>query len=127
LVLNGDVLRLGRVNAKLVGKRKNPLPLVLLVGCSTLAGGKSSFQPAFRFKVAGVPAVVGTQSPVIGRFAASCARTLVDAVRKQSARKAVPLGELLRRLRCRLVADGLTTAFALVALGDADRLIGKEA
>jgi hypothetical protein len=127
LVLNNDRRPLGRVNRELVGDPdKGALPLILLLGCSTQGGGKSSFQPAFRFKVAGVPAVVGTQSPVIGRFAAKCAWELVEALRAQAEERAVPLGEVLRLLRGRMVAKGLTTAMSLVAIGDADRLIGKE-
>ncbi len=127
LYLNGEPRSLGQVDATLVGPGST-LPVVVLLGCKTLGPSATSFQPAFRFKIKAVPAVVATQAPVIGRFAADCAHELVLLLREQSdVAPATPMGEVLRRARGRLLSRGLTTALAIVALGDADQLIGKEA
>lgn len=123
LVLDDESLGLGQVDQSLVGSAS---PIVVLLGCRTQAGGGSSFQPAFRFKIANVPVVVATQSLVIGQFAARCAQEVVMGLRAQRGRRAIPLGDFLRATRGRLLAKGLTVALSIVALGDADYLVGKE-
>jgi hypothetical protein len=99
-------------------------PIVLLLGCETHLGEISyeSFVTAFR--ASGAAVVVGTIATVLGLDAAPVAAELAQAiVAEYGATPARSLGEVMLRVRRRLVAAGRVMVLALSADGDADWLL----
>lgn len=94
-------------------------PLVALLGCDTTGSAVdySSYIQQFRRKGAGI--VIGTVATVFGGHAAKVAGMLIEgfALKDQPAAR---LGEILRNVKRRAVADGLVMAMCVVAFGDAD-------
>lgn len=99
---------------------------VVFLGCNTAGESASSFTPASTLMVGGVKVVVGSLALVIGRIGGKCATEIVlqlDAQR--SSRKPMAVGEFMRSMRARLLAQSFTMALGVIALGDADFVIGK--
>ncbi|HEY0017253.1 MAG TPA: hypothetical protein VGC13_13165 [Longimicrobium sp.] len=96
-------------------------PVVLLLGCETIAPevGYQGFVPALRR--AGAAVVLCTSSTVLGREVAPAAEQLVGILKEIMADGAeVTFADAVLRLRRDSVADGMPMALGLVAYGDAD-------
>jgi hypothetical protein len=93
-------------------------PVVLLLGCETLAPEVPfrSFTAQFRRKGAAV--VLSTLTPVLGRHAGPVAERLVQDL-GEAAENNRSFGDAMLSLRRRALADGVVMVLCLVAQGDA--------
>jgi hypothetical protein len=100
--------------------RREPGPIVLLLGCRTDAPTDLGYVGlARRFQQLPVSIVLGTLAKVLGRHAAPVAREIVaQLVSVDDAR--ADFGTIMRRVRRRMLARGYLMALCLVALGDAE-------
>ena len=94
-------------------------PVVLLLGCETLAPdvGVGDFTIAFQNKGAAI--VLSTLTPVLGRDVGPIAELLVQKL-KEAAQAHRTFGYALRELRRQTMAKGTLMILCLVAHGDAD-------
>ncbi|MGH8235820.1 MAG: hypothetical protein ACREXP_02215, partial [Steroidobacteraceae bacterium] len=112
--LSSDLLEEEHVLAPPGGTR----PLVLLIGCETGKAGISYENFALRFQWRGAALVVSTIAEVLGRQAAPVAADILEVIHGIAA--PTSFAEVMRSLRCRLLAKGTPMVLALVAQGDAD-------
>lgn len=101
--------------------------IVALLGCQTARAGEVGYE---RFpgllRRAGAEVVIATLTEVLGRHAAPVAARLVEELYSYCAAEPHGFGEVMVRLRRRLLAEGLIMVLALAAFGDADWLITKD-
>jgi hypothetical protein len=123
----GDQLWSADIDAGFVPPDGKP-SVVALLGCETACPGKISCEefPA-ALREAGAPIVIATLTEVLGRHAAPTAVGLIRELYAIPAGEPQGLGEVMVRLRRRLLRDGLLPVLALTAFGDADWLISKGA
>ncbi|MBW3655181.1 MAG: hypothetical protein KY444_03685, partial [Gemmatimonadetes bacterium] len=126
-IAEGDCLLSGHISPAHVAHRATPesppstTPVVLLLGCETIAPEipYQGFVPAFRD--AGAAAVICTNSTVLGREVGPAAEQLVQILEEITrSPEPVALGDALLRLRRECFASGMPMALGLVAYGDAD-------
>jgi hypothetical protein len=107
--------------------RPPPESVILLLGCNTAAAVVEYEDFIAGLRGAGAAVVVGTITYVLGMQAAPLAREFVRQFWSLGADQAVPLGEVVRAVRTRMVRDGNPLALAMTAFGGADwRLAPKE-
>ena len=119
LEISGKSLRSGRIERKHVTGPHEIAPVVMLFGCDT-AGSKddpAGYVP--RFMAKGAAVVFSTLTMLLGRHAAALSERLGSMLRAQD-RKVQPLGEVVAAFRREAVRDGLISALAVTAYGDAD-------
>ena len=99
-------------------------PLMLLLGCNTAnsAVGYQDFVNEMRCEGAAV--VVATLTYVLGPQAAPMAREFVRQIASAGTR--LTIGEIMRRVRARMLAKDNIMALAITAFGDADWRFVKE-
>lgn len=101
-------------------RRAQP-PIVLLLGCETQLSAISHESFVQRFRKHGAAVVVGTIATVLGLDAAPVAAELADAIMAEfGATPPRSLGDVMLRVRRRLVAAGRVMVLSLSADGDAD-------
>jgi hypothetical protein len=105
----------------------DPPVIAALLGCETARAGDIGYErfPAL-LRGAGVQVVIGTLTEVLGRHAAAIGRALVEELYLFCRDEPHGLGEVMLRVRRRLLADGVVTVLTLAAFGDADWLINAE-
>jgi hypothetical protein len=114
-------------------------PIVLLLGCETGAPGVGFAGFVSRCLEYGAAVVVAAGAKIHSAHAVPVARAFVDALHRESAagtgsalgaasmRSAATFGEVMRRVKCDLLAEGLPMVLTLTAHGDADwRLVSEE-
>jgi hypothetical protein len=98
--------------------------IVTLLGCDTAKAGEVGYE---RFpgllRRAGAEVVIATLTEILGRHAAPVAERLVHELYTFCADEPHGVGEIMVRLRRRLLADGLPMVLALAVFGDADWLV----
>jgi hypothetical protein len=100
-------------------QRRDPGPIVLLLGCRTAARIEGGYvQIARRFQKLHTSIVLGTLAEILGRHAAPLARELVGQLVGIDDPQA-DFGSVMRRVRRRMLARGYLMALCLIALGDA--------
>jgi hypothetical protein len=105
-------------------QRARPGPIVLLTGCETAQPEYSFLSFVSKFLDEGAAVVVGTLALIREDVSAEATKQLVQSLREVIAEDTAlehrTVGEVMRRTRCRLLADRNLTGFNLVAYGDAD-------
>jgi hypothetical protein len=119
-------LQADQVDATYVGSDKTG-PIVILLGCSTAAGQITYEEFPARFRMAGAAIVLGTLTKVLGRNAAPVAKQLVETMTELTKQESQTFGDVMLKLRRRMLLGGVATVLAVVAYGDADWLLGEEA
>jgi len=103
---------------------QQPGPLVLLTGCETARPEFSFLSFVSRFLDKGASVVVGTLALIREDASAEATLQLLCALRDVVSRDTTnsnrAVGEVMRRTRCRLLANSDLTGLNLVAYGDAD-------
>jgi len=114
----------GDIDGRFVPPERRPVVTALL-GCETAAAGRVSYErfPGL-FRRAGAEVVFATLTEVLGRHAAPLAAALAEEIADAWRRGPVPAGEVLVRMRRRVLAAGMPAVLAIVAYGDADWLLG---
>jgi hypothetical protein len=97
-----------------------PMPLVLLLGCNTIAPKTPIDSIVGHFRRGGAAIVVGTVGSVLGSHASKVALELVDALFKKTTGPPRPLGELLLDVRRICIGKKVLMALCVCAFGDAD-------
>jgi hypothetical protein len=95
--------------------------VAMLLGCETAVAGKVGYErfPAL-LRRAGAEVIVGTLTEVLGRHAAPVAQELARLLYACCEAGPTGFGEVMLRLRRRMLAAGQMMVFALAAFGDAD-------
>ncbi len=125
----GEAERLASVNIwdEVVRKPPDgPHPIVLLMGCETNLTRISFDNPVSRFRDRGAALVVSTIATILGRHASPATATLIDLLDELSASGDRTFGEVMLRLRQKLVVTQTPMALGLTAYGDADWVLTKE-
>ncbi|MGH4004576.1 MAG: hypothetical protein ACRDSO_10755 [Pseudonocardiaceae bacterium] len=116
-----------QIDATFVPPQDRPV-IVALLGCETARAGEVGYE---RFpgllRRAGAEVVIATLTEVLGRHAAPVAAQLVEELYSYCAAQPHGFGEVMVRLRRRLLAQGLIMVLTLAAFGDADWLVTKAA
>jgi hypothetical protein len=102
-----------------------PQPIVLLMGCETNLTRISFDNPVSRFRDQGAALVVSTIATVLGRHASPAAALLVELLDQMAAPGDRTFGDVMLRLRQKLVATQTPMALGLTAYGDADWVLTK--
>src|SRR5262249_32274938 len=122
LEISGDVQKSIFIDESYVKGNSAKPPLVLLLGCDTakISTTDAYFRYISVFRQAEAALVLGTVATVLGADAAKVAARLVDQLALTARKDPARFGDVLRRVKCRAVADSLMMALCLVAFGDAD-------
>ncbi|MDF1597637.1 MAG: hypothetical protein P1T08_16280 [Acidimicrobiia bacterium] len=122
--IGGDELeRVNQVGNRL-GAGEEP-KLAVLLGCET-ARPDIPFQGLVpRFRRAGVSVVVSTITTILGRHAVPVAVELLDLLAAGVEAPTEGVGDVLRQLRRKALADGYPMVLSVVAFGDADWRIAR--
>ncbi|MBV9930553.1 MAG: hypothetical protein JO013_06390 [Alphaproteobacteria bacterium] len=120
----GQLLGSAQIACDVVGSEE-PV-LVVLLGCETAAADISYAKFIGRFRHARASVVIGTLMPVLGRHAAPVAESLLAQLEHYWERPggAATVGDAIAAMRRDLLEKGLPVGLAVVAIGDADWLIG---
>jgi hypothetical protein len=102
-----------------------PNPVVLLMGCETNLTEISFENPAVVFQDLGAAVVVTTIATILGRHASPATEALVQLLDKMADGKHT-FGDIMLRLRQKLVATSTPMALGLTSYGDADWILTKE-
>jgi hypothetical protein len=126
---SGERRALAQINARLVRASDEDTPVVLLLGCDTVVVEREAYSFAARFRECGASVVVGTLTSVLGEQVVPVANALIRGLSEGSKPRpgegaAATFGEVWRRTRSRLLAEGELTALCVTAYGDAGWLLG---
>jgi hypothetical protein len=94
-------------------------PVVALLGCDTSGSAIEYARYIRQFRLKGASLVIGTIATVFGEHAARVANMLIAGLTSQR-QDTERIGEVMRQIKRRAVANGLVMALCLVAFGDAD-------
>jgi hypothetical protein len=108
----------GRIRDRM-GDRGDKDYVVVLLGCDT-AHTEIPYQGMVReFRGSGARVVVSTVNAILGRHAVPVAKELLEILKSGSVADR-SMGDALRELRRRALADGYPMVLSVVAFGDAD-------
>lgn len=115
-------LMLGALDTAHVGAGN---PVVVAIGCNTGASKMAgSHLPALLIEY-GAQLVFAAMTNVLGRHAVRAARDVTVGLRQASeSSTATTVGELISRVRGRLLKDDIALGLTLIAFGDADVVLG---
>ena len=99
-------------------------PLMLLLGCNTANSAVGYQDFVNEMRCGGAAVVVATLTYALGPQAAPLAREFVRQIVSSGAQ--LPIGEIMRRVRARMLARDSIMALAITAFGDADWRFGEE-
>lgn len=102
-----------------------PHPVVLLMGCETNLTEISFENPAVVFHSHGAAVVVTTIATILGRHASPAIEELVQLLDEMADGKHT-FGDIMLRLRQKLVATSTPMALGLTSYGDADWVLVRE-
>jgi hypothetical protein len=112
------------IRADVVRPEDGARPLVILLGCRTAAEDLSLYAFPPKLHAEGAAIVLGTVTKVLGRHAAPVAGRIVAELSARASAGEAYITDVIRDLRCALVAEGLPLAMALVAYGDGEWRLG---
>jgi hypothetical protein len=122
----GDRLKSELVRIDHVRRQPNgPYPIVLLLGCQTNLSRIAFDNFVTRFRDKGAAVVVSTIATILGRHASPAASRLVELLDEEAAEGDSTFGEIMVRLRRKLMATQTPMALGLTAYGDADWVLTK--
>jgi hypothetical protein len=123
---DGERLETDQIWVEMVRREPGgPNPVVLLMGCETNLAEISIENPAVVFHNHGAAVVVSTIATILGRHASPATETLVQLLDKMADGKHT-FGDIMLRLRQKLVATSTPMALGLTSYGDADWILTKE-
>jgi hypothetical protein len=105
--------------------RTKPPPLVLLIGCETGAPELTFHGFVAKLRRSGAAIVVSTGSTILGRHAIPITCAFVGLLARISSASEASFGDVMLKVRQRLLAQGLPMALCLMAYGDADWRLGS--
>lgn len=121
-----DFLQSIEVHSRQVRKEPDgPHPIVLLMGCETHLAEVSFEGFATLFRSWGASVVVSTIATILGRHASPATAILVELLDEMAAEERT-FGEVMLRLRQKLVAKATPMALGLTSYGDADWILTRK-
>ena len=102
-------------------------PIVLLMGCDTNLARIAFDNFVTRFMTEGAAIVVSTIATILGRHASPATARLIELLDEEAREGGSTFGEVMLRLRQKLVAEQTPMALGLTAYGDADWVLTKGA
>lgn len=105
-----------------LGESGVPQPVVILMGCKTAAPDIPFESFVLKFRLRGAALVIGTGSSILGRHAAVVTRNFIQDIAAIKSSN-ITFGELMLKVRRKLVADGLLMGLCLTSYGDTDWLL----
>ncbi|MFA7428584.1 MAG: hypothetical protein WCZ23_00340 [Rhodospirillaceae bacterium] len=111
-----------RISKNLVGDGN---VIVLLLGCSTMNTANRCHDFHLAFCDAGAAVVIGTLSKTLGIYAAEAAEEIVAQLTAPG--RPSTIGDALKAVRRRLLANGRLIGLSIIAFGDADWKLGGTA
>lgn len=110
---------------ELVSRDDGLHPIVLLMGCETNLARISFDNPVIRFRDNGAAVVVSTIATILGRHASPATAILVELLDQMADGKST-FGDVMLRLRQKLVAQATPMALGLTSYGDADWILTRK-
>ena len=101
--------------------------IVLLMGCETNLAKIAFDSFVIQFILNGAAIVVSTIATILGRHASPATARLVELLDEEAREQDSTFGEVMLRLRQKLVAEQTPMALGLTAYGDADWILTKGA
>jgi len=122
----GAGLKSSLIRPEHVRSKYGPYPILLLLGCETNLAriAFDNFATRFRDKKAAV--VVSTIATILGRHASPAAAKLVELLDEEAREEDSTFGEVMVRLRRKLLETGSPMALGLTAYGDADWILTRK-
>lgn len=121
-----DRLKSELVRSDHVRPEGGPSPVVLLLGCETNLSRIAFDNFVTRFRDKGAAVVVSTIATILGRHASPAAARLVELLDEEAREGESTFGEVMVRLRRRLLETESPMALGLTAYGDADWVLVAE-
>ena len=120
-----ELLRLDEVETRWPSTESSA-PVVILLGCNTALADISYQDFIDRIRCRGAAVVVGTLTSVLGQHSARVAREFLRQLNQEGNAGLSTFGEVMRRVRRRMLGAGNVTSLALVAYGSSEwRLRGR--
>jgi hypothetical protein len=127
-----DVLEIGNqsqlaknlIKKDLIGAIDIP-QLLILLGCTTAQVTRDFASYPDKFRSAGADIIIATLAPILGADAVPIAYHISELLAERTKkRQEFTFGELLKQIRCELLAKGHPGVLGLIGFGDADWIFG---
>ncbi len=105
------------LNKKHISQKANPLAIV--IGCEVTDTDNQGFDLGSEFLLNGASIVITNFTKILGRHAAKIVERLMELFNERKG-EVVNFGEIMLKVKQRLLAEGLIVSMALVSYGDAD-------
>lgn len=122
----GDRLKSELVREEHVSVDGSRSPIVLLLGCETNLARIAFDNLVIRFRDKGAALVVSTIATILGRHASPAAERLVELLDEEAREGDSTFGEVMVRLRRKLLETESPMALGLTAYGDADWVLTRQ-
>ena len=100
-------------------------PIVLLIGCETDSAKLDLENSVTAFQDAGAVIIVSTIATILGRHAGPAAAAIVEELKNHEGKVDATFGDVMLKVRQRLLAKGVPMVLGLTSYGDADYRIGS--
>ena len=100
-------------------------PMVLLIGCSTAVTSIVHHSFISQIQDCGASVILATLTDALGQHAGPLIEDFLVKLKEESSKKPVSFGEVLLRVRQKLLADDKLLSLSLISFGDADYLISQ--
>jgi hypothetical protein len=126
LEIGGDKLKSTLIKNKHVQSPQDPdaRPIVLLIGCETDSAKLDLENSVTAFQDAGAVIIVSTIATILGRHAGPAAAAIVEELKNHEGSVDATFGDVMLKVRQRLLAKGIAMVLGLTSYGDADYRIG---
>lgn len=126
LEIGGDKLKSTLIKPKHVHSPQDtdPRPIVLLIGCETDSAKLDLENSVIAFQDAGAVIIVSTIATILGRHAGPAAAAIVEELKNHEGKVDATFGDVMLKVRQRLLAKGIPMVLGLTSYGDADYRIG---
>lgn len=121
-----DALKSALVKKKHVRADDTDRPIVLLMGCDTNLARIAFENFVGSFILQGAAIVVSTIATILGRHASPATARLVELLDEEAREGDSSFGEVMMRLRRKLLATATPMALGLTAYGDADWILTRK-
>ncbi len=120
---DGQWLMYNDIRTDVVNAGSDSGPILFLVGCKTGSADIRYKTFSEKFKRVGAAIVVGSSATIHSKHAVPVMQRLVQLLGSRADNEEVVFGEIMRRMRCQMLAEGNPIVLCISAYGDADWLL----
>ena len=122
LEIGGDSLRSTLITEEHVHSPDDtdPRPIVLLIGCETNSSKVGLENSVTAFQDNGAVIIVSTIATILGRHAGPAAAAIVEELKNHEGKVDATFGDVMLKVKQRLLAKGIPMVLGLTSYGDAD-------